>query len=119
MTYELKTLLCQYRETGGFTVGMLTGRKPESGFAVALPDRERRIPEYLFRCTFDAQIAAYCRHNMHALLSGAMLGCWRDGAEVCLDLVDVWDEEQTARTLGAARGQKAIYDLENQREITL
>ena len=119
MTYELDELQRQYRETGGFTVCMRTGVQPESGFAVALPDRERRVPEYLFRCTFDAQIAAYCRHNMHALLSGAFLGCWRNGSEVCLDLVDICACESDARHVGELRGQLAIYDLTNQKEIIL
>jgi len=47
------------------------------------------------------------------------VGTWVDGEDIVFDVVTLVDDYSKACGLGKARGQKAIYSIDNDKEITL
>jgi len=46
-----------------------------------------------------------------------VIGTWVEDGRIIFDLCSVLDDEQEALALAKKRGERAIYDLENQKEI--
>ena len=47
------------------------------------------------------------------------VGTWVDGEDIVFDVVTLVDDISSAKSLGRERGEKAIYSIENSKEITL
>jgi len=46
-----------------------------------------------------------------------IIGTWIEDSKIVFDLCNVLDDEQEALALAKKRGERAIYDLENKKEI--
>lgn len=112
-------------EQGGATVSPATGKRPSKGFAVAIPDRGRKIPHA--KAT-PARIGRYIRDNWDVLSRpGHFLGTWRDDSSgvVWLDVSKVIDADdygqafERAVRFGRKHNELAIYDLQSGTEIEL
>jgi hypothetical protein len=51
--------------------------------------------------------------------SVVVIGTWVEDGKIVFDLCNVIDDEQEALALAAKRGERAIFDLEEQREISV
>jgi hypothetical protein len=47
------------------------------------------------------------------------VGTWVDGEDIVFDVTTLVDDISSAKSLGRERGEKAIYSIENSKEITL
>jgi len=47
------------------------------------------------------------------------VGTWVDGEDIVFDVTTLVDDISSAKALGRERGEKAIYSIENSKEITL
>lgn len=47
------------------------------------------------------------------------VGTWVDGEDIVFDVTTLVDDISSAKSLGRQRGEKAIYSIENSKEITL
>lgn len=47
------------------------------------------------------------------------VGTWVDGEDIVFDVTTLVDDQSEAMRLGKERGEKAIYSIENSKEITL
>lgn len=104
---------------GGFTVDLMTGAEPQTGFSVALPGHEHVLPE---RAMTVEDLARYVAAHQDALTQpGAHLGGWHDPetGQVMLDTSIVAPTRQAAIDLGLDYNQKAVYDYVNRRSIDL
>ena len=91
--------------TYGFIVG---GIVPED--RVSVNDAEsfgKKLDEFV----------VLARHEMRTGASNAIVGTWVDNGEIVFDLCNSIDDEDEALALAKVRGEKAIYDIENQKEI--
>lgn len=101
---------------GGFTTA-LDGFRPTRGFVVSTRKDAERV--WMLRGATDYRKAQgvadalyhYVIDHGHDLRHGYLLGAWRDGDRVVIDLVQVF--EVCAEAMRAAReaDQDAIYDL--------
>lgn len=101
---------------GGFTQA-LDGFRPTRGFVVSTrPDAERTIEltangDAQDRATIIGALYSFVVHHGHALRHGYLIGAWRDGDRVVLDLVQVFERRSEAMIAGRRAKQDAIYDL--------
>ena len=49
--------------------------------------------------------------------SAVVIGTWVEDSKIVFDLCNVIDDMKSALELASKRGERAIYDLENEREI--
>jgi hypothetical protein len=49
--------------------------------------------------------------------SAVVIGTWVEDGQIVFDLCNILDDMKDALELAAKRGERAIYDLEEQREI--
>ena len=71
-----------------------------------------------FKRAFEKTWAAAYEHGWkpdHPLC----VGTWVDGEDIVFDVVTLVDDISVAKALGRERGEKAIYSIENSKEITL
>ena len=71
-----------------------------------------------FKAAFEKTWAAAYEHGWmpdHPLC----VGTWVDGEDVVFDVTTLVDDISSAKSLGRERGEKAIYSIENSKEITL
>lgn len=101
--------------TGGFTVS-LDGSQPPEGFAVADGASGRILVVSTSHEIADA-IYAFVVHNGAEFRAGAYLGAWLVGSRLYLDVVELYEDLQTALDAAAARHEQAIFDLASGREI--
>jgi len=107
--------------TGGSSIGIMDNREyyvPKYGYVVGgiVPEKS---------CEDDNQLAftqMYNRFFYQAELalereSAVVIGTWVEDGKIVFDLCNVIDDEQEALALAKKRGERAIYDLENQKEI--
>ena len=107
--------------TGGSSIGIMDNREyyvPKYGYVVGgiVPEKS---------CEDDNQLAftqMYNRFFYQAELalereSAVVIGTWVEDGKIVFDLCNVIDDEQEALALAKKRGERAIYDLENQEEI--
>lgn len=103
---------------GGFTVSE-SGHRPTSGFVVATPGAERRIP--VDQLTPDT-ISAYRKEFAERLAQpDTYLGAWYDteSGDVFLDVSKVYEDRDEAIEYGRSSNQLAIFDLSTFTEIRL
>ena len=71
-----------------------------------------------FKRLFEQTWAAAYEHGwmpQHPLC----VGTWVDGEDIVFDVTTLVDDISVAKSLGRERGEKAIYSIENSKEITL
>lgn len=108
--------------TGGSSIGIMDNREyfvPKYGYVVG-----GIVPEKSIEMDNEAHFKhTYNRFHYQAELalereSAVIIGTWVEGGEkIVFDLCNVIDDEAEALKLAAKRGERAIFDLENQREI--
>jgi hypothetical protein len=108
--------------TGGSSIGIMDNGEhyvPKYGFVVGgiVPeksiemDNEVHFKHMYNRFYYQASLALERE-------SAVIIGTWvEDGEKIVFDLCNVIDDEAEALALAAKRGERAIYDLENEREI--
>jgi len=107
--------------TGGSSMGIMDNREyyiPKHGYVVGgiVPEKS---------CDMDNESAfkhTYNRFFYQAELalereSAVVIGTWVEDGKIVFDLCNVLDDMKDALELAAKRGERAIYDLENEREI--
>ena len=109
--------------TGGYAIGIMDNREdyvPKSGYVVGgiVPEKS---------CDMDNESAfkhTYNRFFYQAELalereSVVVIGTWVEDGKIVFDLCNVLDDMKGALELAAKRGERAIFDLENEREISV
>ena len=109
--------------TGGSSIGIMDNREyyvPKSGYVVGgiVPEKS---------CDMDNESAfkhTYNRFFYQAELalereSAVVIGTWVEDGKIVFDLCNVLDDMKGALELAAKRGERAIFDLENEREISV
>lgn len=82
---------------------------------------DSKHPQVLFRefkRAFEKTWAAAYEHGwmpQHPLC----VGTWVDGEDIVFDVTTLVEDISVAKALGRERGEKAIYSIENSKEITL
>jgi len=109
------------KSNGGFTVDASLRRKPiTSGFSVGAGNEPGHV---LLKMPMKDLTPTKIQNfvNTHwDLLRGKPLGGWVDDQGVAyIEPITIVQDEATARKLGAQRGEKAIYDLGNKKEIPM
>lgn len=107
--------------TGGSSIGAMDNGEyyvPKYGYVVGgiVPEKS---------CDMDNESAfkhLYSRMLYQAELElnqsgSAVIGTWVEDGKIVFDLCNVLDDMKDALELGAKRGERAIYDLEEDREI--
>ena len=107
--------------TGGSSIGIMDNREyyvPKYGYVVGgvVPEKS---------CDMDNEMAftqMYERlfHQAELALereSAVVIGTWVEDGKIVFDLCNVLDDMKDALVLAAKRGERAIYDLEAEREI--
>ena len=107
--------------TGGSSIGIMGNGEyyvPKYGFVVGgiVPEKS---------CDMDNREDFKSQYNiLHSQAELAMerelavvIGTWVEDGRIVFDLCSVLDDEQEALALAKKRGERAIYDLENQKEI--
>ena len=107
--------------TGGSSIGIMGNGEyyvPKYGFVVGgiVPEKS---------CDMDNREDVknlYNRLHSQAGLElerelAVVIGTWVEDGRIVFDLCNVLDDEQEALALAKKRGERAIYDLENQKEI--
>ena len=109
--------------TGGSSIGIMDNREyyvPKYGYVVGgiVPEKS---------CDMDNESAfkhTYNRFFYQAELalereSAVVIGTWVEDGKIVFDLCNVIDDMKDALELAAKRGERAIFDLEEQREISV
>ena len=107
--------------TGGSSIGIMGNGEyyiPKYGFVVGgiVPEKS---------CDMDNREGFKNLYNRLHLQAGVelerelavVIGTWLEVSRIVFDLCSVLDDEQEALALAKKRGERAIYDLENQKEI--
>ena len=107
--------------TGGSSIGIMDNRElyvPKRGYVVGgiVPekscdmDNESAFKHTYNRLFYQAELALERELAM-------VIGTWVEDGKIVFDLCNVIDDMKSALKLAAKRGERAIYDLEEQREI--
>ena len=107
--------------TGGSSVGVMDNGEyyvPKYGYVVGGVIGEKSVPFG----NVDEFKREYNRFNFTAQLElnqsgSAVIGTWVEDNKIVFDLCNILDDEADALALAKKRGERAIYDLENRREI--
>ncbi len=107
--------LVEQAKSEGFSVQLVSGDVPTTGYMVALSGHEERVPVEAF--TLD-RLIRYVKAHFDALMEDNMfLGAWASDGHVYLDVSECVSDRALAVELGAARDQLAIWDVLNSQEI--
>ena len=107
--------------TGGSSIGILNNGQhyiPKYGYVVG-----GIVPEKSIKMDNEAHFKhTYNRFYYQAGLamereSAVVIGTWVEDGKIVFDLCNVLDDMKSALELAAKRGERAIFDLEEQREI--
>jgi len=107
--------------TGGSSIGIMDNGEfyvPKYGYVVGgiIPEESCKMDnESAFKHTYNRLF-----HQAELALerdSAVVIGTWVEDSKIVFDLCNVLDDEQEALALAKKRGERAIYDLENQKEI--
>jgi len=107
-----------WRPCWGHAVG---GCVPEVRVPMVHEDLPPRHPQNLFKAfkaAFEQTWHAAYEHGwmpQHPLC----VGTWVDGEDIVFDVTTLVDDLSVAKALGRAREEKAIYSIDNSKEITL
>ena len=109
---------------GGFTYYPAHGTSPTTGFAVSSAKEHEKIIKYgQWAKDKVGLIKAYWESKKEVLATDlkAHIGAWydKDSKRVFLDIVHVYPDKQAALDQGRRLGEKAIFDLENKKDIRL
>ena len=109
------------RASGGFTISVMDGTEPVSGYIVAIPGAEEK---YLSSSVTPRHFASYKRRKWDRLnRPGRFWGAWVDNSSgremVYFDIAEQVDDLEEAKRLGRERNQLAIWDVANGVEIRL
>jgi hypothetical protein len=115
-------------ESGGATWNPHTGSyvaggKPGAGFAVAVEEGTARLitpDDVAFNdpAAFTRELKRFAKEKREQLSNPRMhIGTWKDDEGVHLDISEVIGSRTEAVNLGAARKQKAIFDLEKFEDV--
>ena len=107
--------------TGGSSIGIMDNREyyvPKYGYVVGgiVPEKSCKMDnESAFKHTYN-------RFFYQAELAlerelAVVIGTWVEDGKIVFDLCNIIDDMKEALELAAKRGERAIYDLEEQREI--
>ena len=107
--------------TGGSSIGVMDNGEhyvPKYGYVVGGIVPEKSI---------DMDNEAHFKHTYNRFYyqaglalereSAVVIGTWTEDGKIVFDLCNVLDDEQEALALAKKRGERAIFDLEEQREI--
>jgi hypothetical protein len=107
--------------TGGSSIGIMDNGEhyvPKYGYVVG-----GIVPEKSIEMDNEAHFKhTYNRFYYQAGLalereSAVVIGTWTEDGKIVFDLCNVIDDMKEALELAAKRGERAIFDLEEQREI--
>jgi hypothetical protein len=107
--------------TGGSSIGIMDNREyyvPKYGYVVGgiVPEKSCKMDnESAFKHTYNRFF--YQAELALERESAVVIGTWVEDGQIVFDLCNILDDEADALALAAKRGERAIYDLENQREI--
>lgn len=107
--------------TGGSSIGIMDNREyyvPKYGYVVGgiVPEKSCKMDnESAFKHTYNRFF--YQAELALERESAVVIGTWVEDGQIVFDLCNVLDDMKDALELAAKRGERAIYDIENQREI--
>ena len=107
--------------TGGSSIGIMDNREyyvPKYGYVVGgiVPEKSCKMDnESAFKHTYNRFF--YQAELALERESAVVIGTWVEDGQIVFDLCNVLDDMKDALELAAKRGERAIYDLEEQREI--
>lgn len=121
---NLKQFVDSILENDGATFNINTGVSPTAGFVVADGRNEIIIRGLLGRdsehVTLREQVKDFVLDNAENLYGEkSFIGGWVDGGAIVLDVVEVIEDKKEAVIAGLNRNQKAIYDLNEGKDINL
>ena len=109
--------------TGGSSIGIMDNREyyvPKYGYVVGgiVPEKSCKMDnESAFKHTYNRFF--YQAELALERESAVVIGTWVEDGKIVFDLCNVLDDMKDALELAAKRGERAIYDLEEQREISV
>lgn len=107
--------LVEQAKSEGFSVQLMSGDVPTSGYMVALSGHEERIPVEAFT---TERLTRYVKAHFEALIKGnTYLGAWMSDGHVFLGVSECIRDRIAATAIGAHRGRLAIWDVVNASEI--
>jgi hypothetical protein len=107
--------------TGGSSIGIMDNREyyvPKYGYVVGgiVPEKSCKMDnESAFKHTYNRFF--YQAELALERESAVVIGTWVEDGQIVFDLCNILDDMKDALELAAKRGERAIYDLEEQREI--
>ncbi len=108
--------LVEQAKSEGFSVQLVSGDVPTTGYMVALSGHEERVPVEAF--TLD-RLIRYVKAHFDALMEDNMfLGAWANEGHVYLDVSERIADRELAVEVGKLRGQLAIWDVVSSQEIS-
>jgi hypothetical protein len=107
--------------TGGSSVGIMDdGQRfiPKYGYVVGgiVPEKSCEDDNMLAFCGMYNRLVYQAELALERE-SVVVIGTWVEDGKIVFDLCNVIDDMKDALELAAKRGERAIYDLENEREI--
>ena len=107
----MKTSIKEIKANGGVSINA-KGQHPTSGYMVG-GTVEKVI------ALSDSDIQKFIEDNSHIIETGSYFGAWVYNGDVVCDVSQQFDSLQQAAYIGMLRGEKAIYDVKNNRDISL
>jgi len=107
--------------TGGSSIGVMDNGEhyvPKYGYVVGgiVPEKSIKMDnESAFKHTYNRFF--YQAELALERESAVVIGTWVEDGKIVFDLCNVLDDMKDALELAAKRGERAIFDLEEQREI--
>jgi hypothetical protein len=108
----------------GFTIDIRTGFMPTTGYGVAIPGAELKIPSAgkVSKAKLTKTCTKYAADHSALLgVPGNHFGGWLDKSDgtLFLDVSRVFSSQAAATAFGKTSGQKAIFDLKNKVTIPI
>jgi len=111
--------------TGGSSIGIMDNREyyvPKYGYVVGgiVPEKSCKMDnESAFKHTYNRFFyqAELALERESAVVIGTWVEHRENGGHIVFDLCNVLDDMKDALELASKRGERAIFDLEEQREI--
>ena len=121
---NLHDFIASIVENGGATFNLVTGTSPTTGFVVSERGFEDITP--IFGDDVTKQIiTTYAvsefikKNGMELSIVDNFLGGWIDDGELFLDISRVYDNEHDALRIAVDNGQRAYYNIDNDKTTEL
>ena len=113
---NIKNFIQSVTTNGGASLNINNGEfNPNKGYFVSIAEAENKINDFS-----GDDLKNYILENAELLnLENVFLGGWMHKGEIYLDCSQQIADKRTAIIKGMQRGQLAIYDAENGKEISL